>query len=185
MENVLIIDTETTGLDPSKGAGCIEIGAMLYNVKHKVTLQNFSTFLTCTENPVEDINNIKSEWTQQKMPIGAGLVFLKQMANEADAFVAHNAAFDKKFLQDIQELQETVTNKKWICTKNDFKWPVSLFRNRLQDVCVAMGIPYADAHRALIDCHFIAACFSKVEDLEQRLIAATYKGFGSSKGTFR
>jgi len=181
MENVLIIDTETTGLDPSKGAVCIEIGAMLYSIKQKVILQNFSTFLPCTDNPVEDINNIKAEWTQQKMPTGAGLIFLKYMANEADAFVAHNAAFDKRFLQDNKELYEIVCNKKWICTKNDFKWPISLFRNRLQDICVAMGVPYVDAHRALIDCHFIASCFSKVEDLEQRLCAAMKSGFGSGK----
>jgi DNA polymerase-3 subunit epsilon len=182
MENVLIIDTETTGLDPSKGAIMIEIGAMLYNLKHKQVLQNFSTFLPCDSNPVENINNIKAEVTREKMPVEAGLIFLKYMADKADAMVAHNAEFDRKFLQTNEILSGSFAGKKWICTKKDFRWPVQLYRNRLQDICSAMGVPYADAHRALIDCHFLALCFTKVDDLEQRMISASRAGFGSGKG---
>ena len=32
--NVLIVDTETTGLHPDKGAKIIEIAALLYNIKY-------------------------------------------------------------------------------------------------------------------------------------------------------
>lgn len=181
MENVLIIDTETTGLEPSKGALCIEIGAMLYNVKHKVVLQNFSTFLPCTENPVENINNIKPEWTQVNKNTHSALHFLKDMAKNAQALVAHNADFDKRFLLTCEDLDIEFHSKRWICTKKDFKWPVQLYRNRLQDVCSAMGVAYADAHRALVDCAFIAACFSKVDDLEQRLFTATQTTFSGGQ----
>ncbi|MBX4189674.1 3'-5' exonuclease [Candidatus Parcubacteria bacterium] len=184
MRNVLIIDTETNGLDPNKGAKVIEVGAMLYSVEHKVVLQNISTFLPCDINPVEDINNIKAEWTQERVPVEASIQMLKWMGKSADAYVAHNAEFDKRFLRTINGLDGEFWSKKWICTKRDFKWPVQLFRQRLQDVCAAMGVTYADAHRALIDCHFIAMCFSKVDDLEQRLINATQNTFGKA-GSFR
>jgi DNA polymerase-3 subunit epsilon len=181
MKNVLIIDTETTGLHPDKGDKIIEIGAMLFNVEHRVVLQNFSTFLPCETNPVEHINNIKAEWTKCSPNTHSALSFLKDMAKNAQAFVAHNAEFDKKFLQTVKELDGEFWSKRWICTKADFKWPVALFRNRLQDVCFAMGVPYADAHRALIDCHFLALCFSKVDDLEHRLISANRTQFGAGK----
>ena len=36
MNNILIIDTETTGLEPTKGALVLEIGALLFNVEDKV-----------------------------------------------------------------------------------------------------------------------------------------------------
>jgi DNA polymerase-3 subunit epsilon len=184
MKNILIIDTETTGLDPSKGAKMIELGAMLYSVEHKEVLQNLSTFLPCDVNPVENINNIKAEWTQEKIPVDASITFFKWMARNADAYVAHNADFDKKFLRTLPQLDGEFWAKRWICTKSDFRWPVQLFRNRLQDVCAAMGVPYVDAHRALIDCHFIAMCFSKVEDLEQRMINAGRNTFNNA-GSFR
>lgn len=185
MKNILIIDTETTGLDPLKGCKIIEVGAMLYNVKHKQILQNFSTLLPCEENPVQDINHIDPEWTRSHENHNAAIQFLKDMAKNSDAIVAHNASFDKKFLRTIPELDSEFWVKRWICTKNDFKWPVQLYRNRLQDICTAMGVLYSDAHRALTDCNFLAMCFSKVSDLEMRLKFPTKNTFDDNGNTFR
>lgn len=182
--NVLILDTETTGLDPNKGAKLIEIGALLYNVKEKVVIQTLAFFLPCDENPVQDINNIKVEWTNCNTNTSSAFAFLRDMAKNCYAVIAHNAEFDKKFLRTRVELNDEFWSKKWICTKKDFTWPVQLFRNRLQDVCAAMEVDYVDAHRALTDCDFIAKCFSKVADLEFRLRNATTKTFSNSK-TYR
>lgn len=185
IENVLIVDTETTGLEPSKGAKLIEIAAILYNVKHRTILQQFSTLLPCDENPVENINNISAESTRVKMPLTLMVPLLTQMADHAQAWVAHNAQFDKKFIATI-EPQPAIrfTDRKWICTKADFRWPVQLYRTRLEDVCTAMGVAYVDAHRALTDCDFIAKCFTKVADLENRLMGARHNSFANS-GKYR
>ena len=167
VRNILILDTETNGLHPSKGALLIEIGALLYNIEHRKILQTLSAFLPCYENPVQHINNIEPVWTTQadgKWSVDA----LMDMSYNADCIVAHNAQFDKAFIESVVWEEHEFWKKKWICTKNDFKWPVHLARNRLQDVCNAMGVPYVDAHRALIDCHFLADCFSKVSDLQER-----------------
>ena len=94
------------------------------------------------------------------------------MAREADAYVAHNASFDKTFFATAIGSEDIFWIKPWICTKNDFVWPVPLQRNRLQDVCAAMGVPYVEAHRALTDCQFIVDCFNRVPDLQLRIDAA-------------
>jgi DNA polymerase III subunit epsilon len=168
MENILILDTETTGLDPFKGAKLIEIGAVLFNLKYKQVIQTLSTLLACDENPVQDINHIDPQWTRVQKDQGAAIKFLGYMARQAYAIVAHNAHFDKKFMDTI-DVDNEFKQKKWICTKNDFKWPVILFRTRLEDICNAMGVPYLNAHRALIDCTLLAECFKKVNDLETRM----------------
>lgn len=168
IENVLIIDTETTGLYPEKGAKVIEVGAILYNVPTRSILQNFSTLFPCEENPVQDVNGISADSTRKPMPFEVANRQLELMAEYSDAMIAHNAEFDRKFLKTLS-VWTVMSHLPLICTKADFKWPCQLYRNRLQDVCEGMGVPYVDAHRALNDCRFLALCFSKVVNLEQRL----------------
>lgn len=166
--NLLIIDTETSGLS-EKTDKCIEIAAILYNVEHKKMLQCVSSLFPCEENPVERINNIKAELTQCKMGHAHPLMFLKDMARNADFIMAHNAQFDKKFLKQFPILDEYFWDTPWLCSKNDFKWPSRPSRLRLQDICESFGIPYTGAHRALSDCLLLAKCLTKVEDLTKRI----------------
>jgi len=192
IENVLIIDTETTGLFPAKGDQIIEVAAVLYNVRLKTILQCFSTLLFCETNPAEKINHISPEATQSKYAFVNRLCseeiidiwenpashttivvedkptfnyLLTEMANVAQACVAHNAQFDKGFIKQLK-CGEHLLNMKWICTKSNFTWPVPLTRFRLEDICTAMGVPYLHAHRAMSDCLLIAQCFNNVDDLE-------------------
>jgi DNA polymerase III subunit epsilon len=169
IENVLVIDTETTGLSADKHK-IIEIAGVLYNVQHKTILQQFSTLFPCDENPVEDINGINAEATRSSYDRMTIDILLRSFICYSQAIIAHNAQFDKGFFQQLilPEDNHWITIP-WICTKQDFEWPVSLPRKRLQDVCEAMGVKYERAHRALSDCLFIVDCFSKMEDLESRL----------------
>jgi DNA polymerase-3 subunit epsilon len=181
IENILILDTETTGLDPNKGAKVIEIGAILYNVKNKVAVQTLSTFLRCETNEAQHINHIEPAWTQARKEELGAIKFLGLMARQASFIVAHYAQFDKKFMDTIPT-DSHFEQMKWVCTKKDFKWPMPLIHFRLEDICKALSVPYVDAHRALIDCSFLASCFSKVIDLEQRLEDAAR---GSMNNRFR
>ena len=167
INNILILDTETTGLSPEKGDKIIELALLLFNVKHKSILQSFSTLFPCYENKVQSINKISPELTQLKYSTEYFNYILDLIAN-SDAIIAHNADFDKRFVLTLP-YGEIFTNKPWICTKNNFTWPVPLSRLRLQDICLAMGVNYTDAHRALQDCILLSKCFEKVEDLEYRL----------------
>ena len=172
IESVLILDTETSGLHPEHGAIIIELGAILYSVKHNAVLQSFSTLFPCESNPVEHINHIKPVVTKAFDYNDKWESFFAYMYQEAQAMVAHNAPFDKKFVETLNFGVEQ-ENTKWICTKSDFRWPNPLNRYRLQDVCHSMGVTYGDeSHRALYDAERIALCFSKVDDLQERIDAA-------------
>src|ERR1017187_3493638 len=104
MENILVIDLETTGLDP-KTCKTIEIGALLFSVKHKVVIQTLAFFLPCDENPVEHINHIKADWTNTPAMWSGAFKMLDEMANMSRVIVAHNARFDKSFMDELNELQ--------------------------------------------------------------------------------
>lgn len=168
MKNIVIIDIETTGLSPLTDK-IIEIGALLFNIEHKIVLQTCSFFLPCNNNPVEHINNIKAEWTSKHRSHSGGILMLRNMIKQADAIIAHNAKFDKGFLLEIPYLKKVLSSATWLCTKDNFKWPVALPRKRLQDICSSMGVDYVGAHRSISDCEFLAKCFSKVDDLQARL----------------
>jgi DNA polymerase-3 subunit epsilon len=172
IENILILDTETTGLYPDKGDVVIEVAALLFNVHHREVIQTFSTLLACDKNAAQDINHIDAEWTRVRKEEGAALKFLGYMSHQADYIVAHNAQFDHKFMNTLT-FDAHFRDMKWICTQRDFKWPMQLYRYRLMDICEAMGVEYVNAHRALNDCIFLADCFKKVEDLENRLFNAS------------
>ncbi len=91
----------------------------------------------------------------------------------ADAIIAHNAEFDKSWLKTLTSLSSLCDEKKWICTRNDFTWPISKGTAlHLIHISVAMGVPVVSAHRALTDCKLIADCFDKIDNLEERLIEA-------------
>lgn len=183
--NLLILDTETTGLETSKGAKIIEIGAVLYNVENKIILQQLSTLKYVEENPAVDINKIPLN-ASQLIPLESqiydkAISMLCAMAKDADFFVAHNADFDKGFFKDMSENEQPLfelMDKKWICTKEDFTWPIpkgSLLN--LVHIAVALGVPIVSAHRALADCLLIASCFDKLEDLQERIEDATKQRF--------
>ncbi len=171
IENIIIIDTETTGLNAAKGSVMIEVAAVLYNLKRKCILQQFTSLLPCHENPVIHINNIDPIDTQLRYSKPIINLVIESMAMKAQAFVAHNAQFDKSFMETL-DLFPHSANLKWICTVKDFQWGVQLARRKLQDVCEAMNVPYVNAHRALNDVNFMIECFSKIEDLSERMNAA-------------
>lgn len=167
IENILIMDTETTGLDPSKGATVIEVGAILFNVKYKQPIQFYSTLFPCDENPVENINRIPACITKANYSLNLSDGMFISMADSAYAIVAHHAKFDKQFVK-LLGCGNYLLNKKWICTKDNFVWPIPLQRFRLEDICFALKIPYVNAHRALSDCFLLAQCFQNVPDLQER-----------------
>jgi DNA polymerase III subunit epsilon len=167
MRTVLIIDVETTGLEPSS-AHLIEVGAVLFDVSQRSVLSQVSTLLPVAENPVERINRIKAE-TARATPVAVlqqAKELVKALATHADAYVAHNAAFDSKWLPSMND-------KPWICTMEDVRWPrASKAHPSVVSLALDYGVPVWAAHRALADCTYLAQVMEREPALEMLLRAA-------------
>lgn len=167
--NVLIFDSETTGLNKAKGAECIEIGAILYNVKHRAILSQVSTVLAVKAIGQEETHGISLD-IANAVPFNvqsAALNLLSNMALSADYAVAHNAAFDQQFAPACIDIP-------WLCTYEDFAFPPYKKQN-LIGLALAHGIAVKAAHRALTDCGLIAEIFGKRDDLEALIEAAVIR----------
>ena len=168
---LLILDTETTGLEPAS-AQCIEVGAVLFQVPQRAVLAQVSFLLPAQANPAEAINGIPAAVTRLAQPWRAGLQHFEALVAAADAVLAHNAGFDAQwFGRDPLP----AINKPWICSMEDIRWPAERQLRgtpSVRDLALAYGVPVWAAHRALTDCIYLVQVLERCGDLEALLAAA-------------
>ena len=170
-ENILILDTETTGLD-NENDDCIEVGSILFNVKNRSVLAQQSFLLPVEINNAEKINNIPAEITRLSQPLSEAIKYFESLVRVSDVIVAHNAEFDKKWfgLKKLPKIE-----KQWICSMEDITWPAHKQLKAcpsVRDLALAYGVPVWNAHRALTDCIYLAEVFKRCSELEKILIMA-------------
>lgn len=171
---ILILDTETTGLDADNDY-LLEIAAILWSVKYRCTLMQAST-LVCYEklvpNPAEPINGIPSRVLDSTFNYKDSLSLINKMSLVSQYICAHNAEFDKSFCRTIEALKISMDN--WVDTQ-DITYPKSRFSNgtSLSNLAIAHDIPIIDSHRALNDCQILAKLLGLVPDLEMQLLRAS------------
>jgi len=170
-DNILILDTETTGLD-NENDDCIEVGSILFNVKSRSVLAQQSFLLPVEDNNAEKINNIPAEITRLPQPLFEAIKYFESLVQVSDVIVAHNAEFDMKWF-GLKKLPQI--KKQWICSMDDITWPSDRqlkTRPSVRDLALAYGVPVWNAHRALTDCIYLAEVFKRCGELEKLLIRA-------------
>ena len=146
IEKILILDTETTGLDENKDE-VIEIGCILFDVSFKCVLSQVSFLFPVNNNEAEHVNGISAEVTNISQPWEDGLNFFLKLVDSSDFIVAHNVEFDKK----------------WICSLEDINWSFQKSlktRPSVTDLALSFSIPVWNLHRALSDCFYISEAVS-------------------------
>ena len=172
INSVLIIDTETTGLD-EKNDQVIEIGCILFNVPSKSVLSQLSFLLPVKNNQAEFINRISAEVSNIPQPWNDSLKLFLKLVSYSDFIVAHNVEFDKKWFDD-KHLPSL--NKNWICSLDDIDWSfLKSLKSRpsITDLSIAFNIPVWNLHRALTDCYYLSEVFKRCENLQEILINAS------------
>nr|WP_320675471.1 3'-5' exonuclease [Prochlorococcus sp. MIT 1341] len=167
-ETLLILDTETTGLDP-KTDQCLEVGVILFHISSRAVLAQQSLLFPVDENAAEHINRIPASVTKLTQPWSLGLKYLEALIETADIVVAHNASFDRQWFGRPPLPRVT---KPWVCSMEDIVWPEGKNlrpRPSVRDLALAYGVPVWSAHRALTDCIYLSEVFSRCEDLETLL----------------
>ena len=165
---LLIVDTETTGLDP-ESAEVIEVAGILYDVELRGVIAQCSFLSPAQENPAMHINRIRPELSN-KMTGGMYLSFIEVfygMAKSADFALAHNAAFDKKWFTESQGLFPL--DLQWICSMEDIRWPRNSKKGKpgVTSLALDYGVPVWSAHRALTDCTYLVEIMRREKDMLQ------------------
>ncbi len=169
-QRLLILDTETTGLDPCQHQ-CIEVGAVLFDVPRRAVLSQISFLLPCDQNPARSVNGIDPEVSRLPQPWPQALECFEAMLAAADVVLAHNAAFDRQW---FGQGPLPAIDKPWLCSMEDLRWPAERQLRAtpsVRDLALAYGVPVWAAHRALTDCIYLAQVFERCPELERLLQA--------------
>jgi DNA polymerase-3 subunit epsilon len=172
VKTVAIFDVETTGLSPPE-ARIIELGCVLWSVEERGILSCYTALLSSPDNPAEQWNGISPALLRKAADREIAWAIVDDLANCADAVVAHSAVFDRKFVQ-AERSHTPLLDLSWICTLEDVHWPKlehggnpgsgSLVRTAL-----AHGVAIVSAHRSIHDCLLLARLFEAVDDIDERL----------------
>jgi DNA polymerase-3 subunit epsilon len=158
---VLVLDTETTGLD-WRAESIIELAMLAVDVDLE------------TGKPVGEVE-VYEDFEDPGRPIPPEIVKLtgitnqdvkgqklneakiKDMVERADLIVAHNASFDRPFVENRLEVFE---HKAWACSFQGINWKAQgMGSAKLEFLCSELGWFY-DAHRAQVDCHALLRVLS-------------------------
>ena len=173
MTREIILDTETTGLDPLEGHKIIEIAAIEL-IDHIKTEEKFHLYLNPEREIPEasqKIHNISNEKVKDKPKFGEiyknFLDFIK-----GDSLVIHNAEFDLKFLNyelnkiGIDDLQNKIVDTLKIARS---KYPGTSVS--LDSLCRKFDIDTKErvenGHGALVDCYLLSEVYLEMLGCKQ------------------
>ena len=180
MAREIVLDTETTGFEPSLGHRLVEL-ACLEIEDFVATGRSFHTYI----DPLRDMP-IEAERVH-----GLSAAFLKgkptfDQAEVADAFldfvgeaplVAHNAGFDRAFLNYELEMAGRITlhERRWVDTLALAKQRFPGMHNSLDALCKRFRISLSERekHGALVDAKLLAAVYLELKGGRERRLELT------------
>jgi len=167
MSCIIIVDTETTGVDPVKDH-VIEVAFCTFDLQANAIAECSSTLIHAQQNDkARAINGISQGLLDEhggrspnpSFAISVELIELKdELGPLFKAIVAHQAPFDRQwFTGEAKALP-------WICSMRDIEWP---FRERagscsLEKLALAHGVAVLPGHRAIHDVLTLARVFEAV-----------------------
>lgn len=173
---VLLLDTETTGLDASRDQ-IIELALLRVQLDLQ-TGQSCGEVLVYDglQDPglpispeIEALTGISNAMVQGQTLDEARVAELMQ---GVDLVIAHNAAFDRPFVEARLPQFEALA---WACSFADIDWKaLGQSSAKLENLALAQGWFY-DAHRAEMDCHALLAVLAQpLADSGQTGLAALW-----------
>jgi DNA polymerase-3 subunit epsilon len=174
MAREIVLDTETTGIDPKKGhrlieIGCIEIEDLL------PTGRTFHRYVN-PEREIEPdairVHGITNERVANEPKFREIRQELLDFLGDACMIVAHNAAFDRAFVRHELDLCGgcVVEDHRWIDTLQLAQKRFPGMHNSLDALCKRFKVSLAERslHGALIDARLLAAVYLELRGGKER-----------------
>lgn len=161
MDYIAILDTETTGMDPSDSQ-CIEVGLVCYSLKCRAMVDCHSWLIHGESNPVEEINHIPTALINSPLAESSDHVWKQVLgySEPCEYILTHNADFDRQWVPEWFP-----ATPRWIDTCNAVTWPRPTNSRSLISLALAHGIGVVDPHRAINDCLLLAMLLTRVAEL--------------------
>jgi len=172
MMREIVLDTETTGLDPYQGHRLVEVGCIEL-VNRIPSGQNFHRYL----NPERDVpaeafavHGLSEEFLKDKPPFSEIADELLAFVGEA-RLVIHNAAFDIGFLNaELERVgRKPLARDRLVDTLLLARRKFPGGQNRLDDLCARYGIDNSrrTKHGALLDAELLAEVYLELIEARQ------------------
>jgi DNA polymerase-3 subunit epsilon len=152
LRNGVVVDTETTGRDTDKDR-VIELGIVRFSYDDAGHVYEVTDSYASLEDPgmpispeASRVNRITDEMVRgQRIDDDR----VHALLEGADIVIAHNAAFDRPFLE---RRLPAFAAKAWACSSTQINWDAEEIRSaKLDYIAYRLGFFY-DAHRAEADC---------------------------------
>jgi DNA polymerase-3 subunit epsilon len=160
----IVLDTETTGLDPATGHRVVEIGGVEL-LNHMPTGRTYQSYLNPERDmPVEayEVHGLSGEFLADKPKFAEIVTAFLDFIGDA-ALVIHNASFDIKFLSaELAAVgQEPLPPERAIDTLEIARRKFPGAPNSLDALCRRFGVDLEgrDKHGALLDCELLARVY--------------------------
>jgi len=170
--SLVVLDFETTGLSPNQGDRAIEIGAVrIENGKVTDKFQSLMTPGFRINSFIEQYTGISNQMLAKAEPCE---VVMERFADFIgnDNLLAHNASFDKKFLDaELKSISRTYSGQ-FICSLLvSRRINIAAPNHKLGTLINYKNIPSDGAfHRALYDAEMTAKLWlTMLDDLEERI----------------
>lgn len=166
---LVVLDTETTGLNTNDGNRIIEIGCVEL-IDRRLTGNNFHVYINPQRESEEGalrVHGLTSEFLSTK-PVFAQIASAFLDYIQGAELIIHNAPFDLGFLNyELQLLKHQKTIEDYcpiFDTLVDAKKRYPAQRNNLDALCKRLGIDnsHRDLHGALLDAQILAEVFLKM-----------------------
>ena len=146
----VVVDLETTGLDPYKGCEIIEIGVT--EINNNEIGRNYSRLIKpngIIPSLITDITNISNEMVENEKSLEEVLPKFRQYIGDKTV-IAHNAKFDLKFLNYYLDKMGLEPINNYICTLELLKQNKEYKgkNKKLETACEYYNIENKNAHRA-------------------------------------
>ncbi|MFD1198724.1 3'-5' exonuclease [Brucella gallinifaecis] len=153
----VIVDTETTGLNAAQDE-IIEIGAVAFRYADNGSIGDVCATFGALQEPSKPIPADITRITGITDEMVAGQMIprakLEALISEADIIIAHNAGFDRPFLERFSPVFES---KPWACSVKEINWAARGFEGAKLGYLIGQSGYFHNGHRAEDDCQALLA----------------------------